>query len=53
MENLKITEAQIISLSVVRKGLIEAYNEGAAINFILIRDLDETIESLLKANSLN
>lgn len=53
MENFKITEAQIKSLLVVRKGLIEAYNDGAAINFTIVRELDETIESLLKENSLN
>ena len=53
MENLEITQAQIQSLSAVRKELIQAYNKGTAINFVVIRELDNTIEALLKANSLN
>ena len=47
MENLQITQAQIESLSAVRKELIQAYNDGAAINFVVIRELDNTIEEIL------
>ena len=46
---MKITNEQIIKLSNLRKDLIELYNNNnSGINYTMIRDLDQTIEEIIK-----
>ena len=46
---MKITNKQLIKLSNLRKDLIELYNNNhGGINYTMIRDLDQTIEEIIK-----
>mgnify|MGYP003654967784 FL=1 len=46
---MKITNEQIIKLSKLRTNLIELYNNNeSGINYTMIRDLDQTIEEIIK-----
>ena len=46
---MKITNEQLIKLSNLRTDLIELYNNNeSGINYTMIRDLDETIEEIIK-----
>ena len=46
---MKITKEQIIKLSNLRTNLIELYNNNeSGINYTMIRDLDQTIEEIIK-----
>ncbi len=46
---MKITNEQIIKLSNLRTNLIELYNNNEGkINYTMIKDLDQTIEEIIK-----
>tara|TARA_B110000114_G_C14916063_1_gene326542 strand:- start:562 stop:705 length:144 start_codon:yes stop_codon:yes gene_type:complete len=46
---MKISKEQLIKLSELRTNLIELYNNNlGGINYTMIRDLDETIEEIIK-----
>ena len=46
---MKITNEQIITLSNLRTDLIESYNNNeTGINYIMIRNLDNLIEEIIK-----
>jgi len=46
---MKITNEQVIKISNLRTNLIELYNNNeSGINYTMIRDLDQTIEEIIK-----
>tara|TARA_R110000803_G_scaffold149081_6_gene214542 strand:- start:10085 stop:10228 length:144 start_codon:yes stop_codon:yes gene_type:complete len=46
---MKISKEQLIKLSNLRKHLIELYNTNeSAISFSMIKELDQTIEEIIK-----
>lgn len=46
---MKITNEQLIKLSNLRTDLIKLYNNNeGGINYTMIRELDETIEEIIK-----
>tara|TARA_R110000751_G_scaffold254621_1_gene354200 strand:- start:31 stop:174 length:144 start_codon:yes stop_codon:yes gene_type:complete len=46
---MKISKEQLIKLANLRTNLIELYNTNeSGINYTMIRDLDQTIEEIIK-----
>ena len=45
---MKITNEQLIKLSNLRKDLMKLHKKHPRINYAMIRDLDETIEEIIK-----